>query len=40
MHTILPIKSKGSSEWDYSFVPIIGPVIGAALAAGLYLWIK
>ena len=40
MHTILPIKSKGSSEWDYSFVPILGPVIGAALAAGLYLWIK
>ncbi len=40
MHAILPIKSKGKSEWDYSLVPITGPLIGAALAAGLYLWIK
>jgi len=40
MHTILPIKRKGSSEWDYALVPVIGPLIGAALAAGLYLWIK
>ena len=40
MHAILPIKSKGKSEWDYSLVPIIGPMVGAALAAGLHLWIK
>ncbi len=40
MHAILPIKGKGKSEWDYAFVPIIGPIIGTALAAGLYLWIQ
>lgn len=37
MHSILPIKGKGSSDWAYSWVPIVGPVVGCALAAGLYL---
>lgn len=37
MHSILPIKDKGSSGWDYAWVPIVGPCVGAALAAGLYL---
>lgn len=40
MHTLLPIKGKGSSEWGYAWVPIIGPIIGASLAAGLYLFLK
>lgn len=40
MHAVLPIKGKGSSEWGYAWVPIIGPLTGSALAAGLYLWIK
>jgi len=26
-----------SSNWSYSWIPIVGPIIGAALAAGLYL---
>jgi glycerol uptake facilitator protein len=37
MHSILPIKGKGSSDWGYAWVPIVGPIIGCALAAGLYL---
>ncbi|MEP0711987.1 MIP/aquaporin family protein [Algoriphagus sp.] len=37
MHAILPIKDKGSSDWGYAWVPILGPCVGAALAAGLYL---
>ena len=37
MHAVLPIKGKGSSDWGYSWVPMVGPVIGCALAAGLYL---
>lgn len=37
MHQILPIKGKGSSDWAYSWVPIVGPIIGAAMAAGIYL---
>lgn len=40
MHSILPIKGKGSSDWGYAWVPIVGPIIGTALAAGLYLLIK
>jgi glycerol uptake facilitator protein len=35
MHAILPIK--GSSDWSYAWVPIIGPIIGSSLAAALYL---
>lgn len=30
-HFILPIKGKGSSDWAYSWVPIVGPVIGGVL---------
>ena len=36
-HAILPIKGKGSSGWDYSWVPIVGPLAGAALAALAYV---
>jgi glycerol uptake facilitator protein len=32
-HAVLPIKGKGSSDWAYSWVPVLGPFIGAALAA-------
>lgn len=36
MHFILPIPSKRDSDWSYSWVPIIGPLAGAAIAAGIY----
>lgn len=39
-HAILPIKGKGSSQWSYSWVPIVGPLLGGVLAALLYLMIK
>jgi len=39
MHAILPLKGKGSSDWNYAWVPIVGPLIGGALAAFVYLWI-
>lgn len=32
-HSILPIAGKGSSGWSYAWIPVLGPVIGAALAA-------
>lgn len=32
-HAILPIPNKGGSDWAYSWVPIVGPIIGAAVAA-------
>lgn len=39
-HAILPIKGKGSSQWSYSWVPIVGPLLGGILAALLYLLVK
>jgi glycerol uptake facilitator protein len=36
-HQLLPIATKGDSDWAYSWVPIVGPVIGAAIAAGVYM---
>lgn len=35
-HAFLPIKGKGSSNWDYAIVPLAGPVIGAIVAVVLY----
>ncbi len=34
-HTLLPIAGKGGSEWDYAWVPILGPMAGAAVAAAV-----
>ncbi len=39
-HAILPIKGKGSSQWSYSWVHIVGPLLGGVLAALLYLLVK
>ena len=36
MHAILPLGAKGSSDWAYAWVPVIGPLIGGLL--GGILW--
>ena len=36
MHALLPIKGKGGSQWGYAWIPVLGPVAGAAVAAMLY----
>lgn len=36
MHAVLPIKGKGGSDWGYSWVPVVGPIIGAVVAALVY----
>ncbi len=33
MHAILPIKGKGTSDWQHSWIPVIGPIIGGVIAA-------
>jgi glycerol uptake facilitator len=37
MHALLPMNHKGSSDWEYAWIPVAGPIIGAAVAAGLFL---
>jgi glycerol uptake facilitator protein len=36
-HAVLPIRGKGSSDWAYAWVPVVGPLIGGAIAALLSL---
>jgi glycerol uptake facilitator protein len=31
-HALLPVAGKGSSYWGYSYIPVIGPLVGGALA--------
>jgi glycerol uptake facilitator protein len=32
-HAVLPIPGKGGSDWAYSWVPVVGPLAGGAIAA-------
>ncbi|MDQ3697345.1 MAG: aquaporin family protein [Gemmatimonadota bacterium] len=36
-HAILPIAGKGNSDWGYSWIPVAGPIIGAIIAAVLFM---
>jgi glycerol uptake facilitator protein len=38
-HAVLPIPAKGGSDWRYALVPILGPLIGAVLAAFIIKWV-
>jgi glycerol uptake facilitator protein len=35
-HAVLPIPGKGSSDWGYSWIPVIAPIVGGILGAGAY----
>lgn len=37
VHAFLPLKHKGTSDWKYAWVPVLGPFVGATIAALLYL---
>lgn len=36
VHALLPVPNKGGSDWGYAWIPVVGPLIGGALAGGLY----
>ncbi|MFH8801444.1 MIP/aquaporin family protein [Streptomyces sp. NPDC017936] len=36
VHAFLPIPNKGTSDWGYAWIPVVGPLIGGALAGLLY----
>jgi glycerol uptake facilitator protein len=40
MHFLLPIPDKRDSDWSYSWVPILGPLLGATCAAVMFLIFK
>ena len=37
VHALLPLKQKAGNDWGYSWIPVLGPVLGASLAAVVYL---
>ncbi|MDE1192407.1 MAG: aquaporin family protein [Arachidicoccus sp.] len=37
IHALVPIKGKGSSNWNYAWLPVIAPIAGALIAALLYI---
>lgn len=39
-HFILPMKNKGDSDWAYSWIPVIAPIVGGGLAVALFSLIK
>lgn len=40
IHAIMPIHDKGGSDWSYAWVPIVGPLVGATLAACLFFYLS
>ena len=40
VHYFLPLKNKDNTDWKYAWIPIFGPIVGAGIAAALYLLIN
>jgi len=38
-HAFLPFQGKGSSDWAYSWVPVVGPIIGGLIAGWSAIWL-
>jgi glycerol uptake facilitator protein len=35
-HAVLPIPGGGASDWEYAWIPVVGPIVGGVAGAGLY----
>lgn len=40
MHAILPMKNKGTSDWGYALIPVVAPIVGAIIAAALFMYLS
>lgn len=38
-HAILPIAGKGNCDWGYAWIPVVAPLIGGVIGAGLFMLI-
>lgn len=36
-HYLLPIRDKRDSDWSYSWIPVVAPIVGALAATGIYV---
>ncbi|RNG23275.1 MIP/aquaporin family protein [Streptomyces botrytidirepellens] len=36
VHALLPLPNKGGSDWGYAWIPVVGPLLGGAIAGGIY----
>lgn len=36
MHALLPLKNKGNSQWGYSWVPVVAPILAGIIAVATY----
>jgi glycerol uptake facilitator protein len=36
VHALLPLPNKGGPDWSYAWIPVVGPLVGSAIAAGVY----
>ncbi len=37
IHALIPLEGKRDSGWGYSWVPVVGPMVGCVIAAGIFL---
>lgn len=40
VHALIPFKNKDDNDWNYSWIPVVGPIVGAGLAALVYFLIN
>jgi len=38
-HAFLPLKNKAGNDWEYAWIPVVGPIVGGVLAAGVFMFL-